>query len=246
MTFESINRSRAGGVLSRIRGVFLRRATFLVLASALGLGAGWWASDRGWGESPAPPSSTPGVLWPDPQAIGAFSLLDHHGRAFTRERLDGAWTFMFFGYTHCPDVCPTTLATLRQVETSVAERAAAPRQHVLVSVDPARDRIEVLAQYVPWFGSSFLGVTGSDDELSKLARQLGVAYFRGEAKADGSYLVEHSASIMLIDPWGRLVALFGMPHRADTIATRFLELERQVLASEGGLPPPGDPGAAES
>ena len=229
-----------------MRGVFLRRATFLVLASALGLGAGWWASDRGWGEPPSPPSSAPGVLWPDPQAIGAFSLLDHHGRAFTRERLDGAWTFMFFGYTHCPDVCPTTLATLRQVEASVSERASAPRQHVLVSVDPARDRIEVLAQYVPWFGSSFLGVTGSDDELSKLARQLGVAYFHGEAKADGSYLVEHSASIMLIDPWGRLVALFGMPHRADTIATRFLELERQVLASEGGLPPPGDPGAAES
>lgn len=241
---ESINHSRVGGLLSRVRGTFLRRASLLVLASVLGLGAGWWGSDLRRGEPPSPTSSVPGVLWPHPQPIGAFSLLDHHGRAFTRERLDGTWTFMFFGYTHCPDVCPTTLATLRQVETSVSDRASAPRQHVLVSVDPSRDRIDVLAEYVPWFGSSFLGVTGSDAELSKLARQLGAAYFRGDTNADGSYLVEHSASIMLIDPWGRLIALFGMPHRADTIATRFLELERQVLASEGGLP--GGAGPAES
>ena len=211
--------------------MWLRRAALLILASFLGLGAGWWGLGRSWLEPAPGPSQEPGVLWPNPQPIGAFSLRDHHGRAFAREQLDGAWTFLFFGYTHCPDICPTTLATLRQVENGLSEHASAPRQHVLVSVDPSRDTVEHLAKYVPWFGPTFLGVTGSEDELSKLAREVGAAYFFGEPADDGSYLVEHTASIMLIDPWGRLVALFGMPHHADTIAARFLDLERKVLAS---------------
>ena len=171
------------------------------------------------------------MLWPNPRPIGAFSLHDHHGRPFTRERLDGAWTFMFFGYTHCPDICPTTLATLRLVEQDLPARAPVPRQHVLVSVDPARDTASHLARYVTAFGSGFLGVTGSDGELSRLAREVGAAYVRGEPDDDGSYFVDHTASIMLVDPYGRLVALFGMPHDAAAITARFLELERAVLAA---------------
>ena len=80
-------------------------------------------------------------------------------------------------------------------------------------------------------GPAFLGVTGNDGELSKLAREVGAVYFRGEPGQDGSYLVDHTVSIMLIDPRGRLVAMFGMPHDAALIATRFLELERAVLAA---------------
>ena len=97
-------------------------------------------------------------------------LQDHHGRAFTRERLDGVWTFLFFGYTHCPDICPSTLATLRRVERDLPAHPPIPRQHVLVSVDPARDTVEHLARYVAAFGPEFLGVTGPDGELARLAR----------------------------------------------------------------------------
>ena len=233
LALESVKSSRPQGTLPLARGVWLRRGALLILASVLGLGAGWWAIGGSWREPASRPSQVPGVLWPHPQPIGAFSLQDHHGRAFTRERLNGVWTFMFFGYTYCPDVCPTTMATLRQIESTISEHATVPRQHVMVSVDPPRDSVERLAQYVPWFGASFIGVTGSEDELSKLARQVGAAYFRGDMRDDGSYLIEHTASVMLIDPWGRLIALFGMPHHADTIVARFLELERQVLASEG-------------
>ena len=81
------------------------------------------------------------------------------------------------------------------------------------------------------FGPAFLGVTGNDGELSKLAREVGAVFFRGEPERDGSYFVDHTASIMLIDPRGRLVALFGMPHDAVAIVTRFLELKRAVLAA---------------
>ena len=231
MRFESIDSAGTQGRPVRARRIWLRRAALLSVASALGLGAGWFALVGPW-HAPVPESrQSPGVLWPNPRPIGAFTLQDHHGRAFTRERLDGAWTFMFFGYTHCPDICPTTLATLRGVEHELAELAPAPRQHVLVSVDPARDTVEHLAAYVSSFGPAFLGVTGSDRELSGLAREVGAAFFRGEPEEDGSYFVEHTASIMLIDPRGRLIALFGMPHDTALIATRFLELERAVLAA---------------
>ena len=202
-----------------------------MLASTLGLRAGWLVLDGPRREPLPEPPALPGTLWPNSRPIGAFTLYDHQGRAFTRERLDGTWTFMFFGFTHCPDICPTTFATLRRVEHDLAAANSTPRQHVLVSVDPVRDTIAHLARYVPSFGPDFLGVTGSDDELSKLARDVGAVFFRGEPDSDGSYLVDHTASIMLIDPRGRLVALFGMPHDADSIAARFVELERAVLSA---------------
>ena len=231
MPSESIIAARARGSSPPLRHSWRRRAALLILASALGLGAGWLGLAEPW-RTPIPePAALPGVLWPNPQPIGAFTLQDHRGRAFTRERLDGTWTFMFFGYTHCPDICPTTLATLRRVEHDLVGHASAPRQHVLVSVDPDRDTLDHLAHYVSAFGPSFVGVTGSDGELSKLARQVGAVYFRGEPDDNGSYLVDHTASVMLIDPRGRLVALFGMPHDAALIGTRFLELERAVLAA---------------
>ena len=231
MPSESTTPTRAQGPRPRIRRVGLHRAALLVFASALGLAAGWIGIAGPWREPAPEPSPPPGVLWPNPRPIGAFTLQDHHRRAFTRERLEGAWTFMFFGYTHCPDICPATLATLRRVELDLPEHASAPRQHVLVSVDPARDTVEHLAGYVSSFGPAFLGVTGSDGELSKLAREVGAVFFRGEPEDDGSYFVEHTASIMLVDPRGRLVALFGMPHDAAAIAARFLDLERAVLAA---------------
>ena len=217
-----------------VRRAWRHRAALLVLASALGLGAGWLSLAGPWREPAHEASPSPGVLWPNPRPIGAFSLQDHRGRAFTHERLDGVWTFLFFGYTHCPDICPTTLATLRRVEQDLPAHPPVPRQHVLVSVDPARDTVEHLARYVAAFGPELIGVTGSDGELAKLARDVGAAYFRSEPDDDGAYFVDHTASIMLVDPHGRLVALFGMPHDAAAIAARFLELEQAAGANAVG------------
>lgn len=169
-----------------------------------------------------------GVLWPQSKALTAFTLDDHHGKAFTLDAMRGRWTVLFFGYTHCPDVCPVTLSVLSNALALMGEAGADPPQVVFVSVDPKRDSLEHLAAYVSYFDPRFLGVTGDDARLQAFARQLGVLYVLTEPDANGDYLVDHTAALFLIDPRGHLVALFHAPHSAKTIAQnipRIQELE---------------------
>ena len=171
-----------------------------------------------------------GLLWPKSKALTAFALEDHHREAFTLDRLTGRWTLLFFGYTHCPDVCPVTLTVLKNAIALMgkADADAELPQVVFVSVDPERDTLEHLAPYVSYFDPDFLGVTGSDENLATLARQLGILYLRAEPDANGDYLVDHTAAVFLIDPRGHLVALFQAPHALERIARdlpRIQELE---------------------
>jgi protein SCO1/2 len=174
----------------------------------------------------------PGLLWPQSKPLTSFALQDHgHGR-FDLERLKGTWTLLFFGYTHCPDVCPVTLAVLRNVAALMKQggKEVSPPQVVFVSVDPERDTLEHLAVYVTHFDPGFLGVTGSDEQLTGLTRQLGVLHIRTEPDAHGEYLVDHTAAVFLIDPRGHLLAVFQAPHDAVAMAENLPKIQE--------LPPP--------
>lgn len=141
-----------------------------------------------------------------------FALRDHTGAAFDAVRLIGHWSLVFFGYTHCPDICPVTLNTVHQAIDGLAEPLQADAPHVFfVSVDPDRDTAERLREYVTYFDPRFLGVTGDPTQLNKLTRGLGVAYARADGQADG-YFVDHSASLLLVSPDGRLYAVLSAPH----------------------------------
>jgi protein SCO1/2 len=198
----------------------------VVAAAALTLGAvASYVISR-----PEAPPAIDGLLWPQSKALTAFALEDHHREAFTLDRVTGRWTLLFFGYTHCPDVCPVTLSVLKNAIARMAEADADAElpQVVFVSVDPERDTLEHLASYVSHFNPGFLGVTGSDEKLAVLTRQLGILYLRTEPNADGDYLVDHTAAVFLIDPRGHLVALFQAPHAVERIArdvARIQELE---------------------
>lgn len=161
-----------------------------------------------------------GLLWPGSKPLTAFALEDHRREPFTLDRLTGHWTFLFFGYTHCPDVCPVTMSVLKNAIALMAKDGidSESPQVVFVSVDPERDTLEHLAAYVGYFSADFFGVTGSEANLKDFARQLGVLYIRSEPDADGNYLVDHTAAVFLIDPRGHLVALFQAPHDAQRIA----------------------------
>ncbi len=161
-----------------------------------------------------------GLLWPQSKALTAFTLEDHHHEAFTLDRITGRWTLLFFGYTHCPDVCPVTLSVLKNAVALMGESGhdAEPPQVVFVSVDPARDSLDHMAAYVSHFNPDFLGVSGGDEALTAFARQLGVLYIRAEPDADGNYLVDHTAAVFLMDPRGHLVALFHAPQSVQALA----------------------------
>jgi len=149
---------------------------------------------------------------PEPSALPEFSLLDQTGAAVNAGTFRGQWDLVFFGFTNCPDICPTTLQTLAnaRAELVAAEATTLPRI-VLVSVDPERDTPELLGQYVDYFGDDNLAVTGDLEEVKKLADGLGI-YFEKAPTEDGNYGVDHSAAVLVIDPNGGFSALFSAPH----------------------------------
>ncbi len=167
-----------------------------------------------------------------PRAISAFALTDHRGAPFTQERLKGKWSLLFFGFTFCPDICPITLATIRQFEQLLNETdpdAAAQLQVAMISVDPQRDTAEKLAQYMGYFSTDYLGVTGRYIDIFNLGRQLNIA-FGYQPVENGEYLVSHSGEIILINPSGEFHGFFKMPHDPEKMAENF----RVVLAGEAG------------
>lgn len=157
-------------------------------------------------------------LYPEPRELQPFQLLDDQGRSFGPERLRRKWTLAFLGFTRCPDVCPTAMATLRQFKSLIADQAlAADTQVLMISLDPEFDTPERLGQYVRQFDPSFIGVTGPLAELQPLARQLHVVYELGADHGTERAELMHSDQILLFDPEGRLAGFFKAPHNAGNL-----------------------------
>jgi len=183
---------------------------------------------------PQPPQLSQGTLLPSAKPVTDFQLTDHRGQPFTLENLKDNWTFAFFGYTHCPDVCPTSMAMLAQVQRTLEQQDGLDKlpQVVFVSVDPERDTTALLAQFVPYFHPDFIGVSGDQHNTLKLSRQLGILYGKTENSAGDNYLVDHSAAIILLDPDGAFRAVFGVPHDPDLIASDFLAIKNYYEATQ--------------
>lgn len=182
---------------------------------------------------PPPPQLAQATLLPSPRSIAAFKLVDDKGAPFTPERLKGHWTLAFFGYTHCPDVCPTALGMLAQMTSKLQAdgRVATLPQSLFVSVDPQRDTPQVLASYVRYFNPDFIGATGSPEELLSFTRQLGILYLPSQGSGEENYEIDHSAAIILFDPDGNYHALFNVPYNADTMAADFLKITEYYEAT---------------
>jgi protein SCO1/2 len=163
------------------------------------------------------------TLFPDPKPLTAFALTDHQNRVFDLASLKSKWSFLFFGYTHCPDICPTTLTILARARDNIAKSGVGAEdiQIVFISVDPNRDTASKLKQYVDYFDTTFLGVTGDDAQIGNLAGQLGAAYQVAITPGMENYPVYHSAAVFLVDPQARYHAVFTPPLDAGVISTRF-------------------------
>jgi protein SCO1/2 len=199
----------------------------IVLGGLLAMTAGLLAWLQVWTppviHTPPQISTKAATLLPQLKPLPPFSLKDQQGNTFDNQRLMGQWTFLNFGYTHCPDVCPTTLALLADMHNRLQlSKQKSPYEIAFVSIDPERDSQQRLAEYVGYFDPLFLGVRGDNAALQQLTRPLGILYQKVSTPNSAmGYVMDHSASIALIDPQGRYYALFSPPHDVQMMVEDF-------------------------
>ena len=158
--------------------------------------------------------------------------MDDEKGVFDLKSLESRWSFIFFGFMYCPDICPTTLYDLSLVKREMVALGISESdiQFVFISVDPARDKAAQIQRYVQYFDPAFLGATGSIGQLTNLTRQLG-APFRAEPETSTNvYEVTHSSAVYLVDPLGHYAGIISPPFVASDVAAQFAELYR---ANEG-------------
>ena len=193
----------------------MRPRNFLV-AFVLGtaIAAGLWLTLSSLQSAAVPNAAT---ILPATIELPQFSLLDQHGQTIGKDVFAGEWDLVFFGFTHCPDICPLTLQLLSQVKQRLSDAGHQPLPRiVLVSVDPQRDTPAAIKSYINYFGEVHLGITGDLDELRKLAAPLFI-FFEKRAGDGDDYAVDHSTVVLVVDPQSRLTALFSAPHRIEDL-----------------------------
>jgi protein SCO1 len=200
-----------------------RLPIWVILVAAVAAGAGLWLSQR-YFSAPPTPALQNAVLYPAPRAVPEFRLDQANGPPLDLASWRGHWNVVYFGYTSCPDVCPTTLAVFKQAwkELGVLKEKI---RFDFISVDPQRDTPEQLAKYVAFFSPDFIAATGGDEELTKLTHALGLMYAR-TTDANGAVQVDHSGSAVIIDPQGRLIGMFRPPFTAGEIVADLTTLSR--------------------
>jgi protein SCO1 len=186
---------------------------YLVLAVAVAAGLGLVAGQR-WFAAPAVPELQNGLAYPAPRPLTDFALDAGDGGVLDHAALRGRWNLVFIGFTHCPDVCPTTLSQLADVQ----KRLQQPPRIVFVSVDPERDTPERAAEYAGHFGTDIIAATADHARLASFTRGLGMVYMQSPLDT-GGYTVDHSASVAVVDPALNLVAQLRPPLDPAKIAT---------------------------
>ena len=195
------------------------------------------------------PASSPieGFFWPDQMQLRQFDLIGHDNQKFDVRRLSNHWSFVFFGYTHCPDICPITMNTLRQVREKLHQGTNPDMDQtalVFISVDGERDTPDRLRDYIESFGEGFIAASGTKPQIESLTTQFGVPWSidkhaegqnhdnqaeiqNHDNHAEGQdYLVNHSGAIFLISPEATLASIYQPPHDADEIADRFMQIQK--------------------
>jgi len=151
--------------------------------------------------------------------LPAFSLPYGDNKLLSEADLKGKWSVLFFGFTHCPDICPNTLNEMNGVVTQLANDQLTVPEVVFITVDPVRDTVEKMAEYVGYFNDNFIGVSGDLTDITALTTELGiVASYTADANGGDNYNVDHTASMLLIDPELRVRAKLNPPHKLETIS----------------------------
>lgn len=163
-----------------------------------------------------------GFLFETPRRFNDFSLIDHQNRPFTRQQLQEKWSLIYFGFTHCPDICPTALTEIKRTLDNLPQAMRDNTRVVLVTLDPARDTPAILQQYVNAFDPAFIGVTGEFLDIRRFANEVNVAFAKTPLGDD--YTIDHSTHLVLINPKGDYHAFFRPPFTSDTLGITLPEI----------------------
>lgn len=166
------------------------------------------------------------ILLPQSRALPALSLTDENGAAQAVDQLKGHWTLLFFGYTFCPDICPTTLAELRQVQRQLPPEALARLRVTMVSIDPARDTPAQLKQYLGYYNAGYTGLTGELADIQALASAVSIPFIPGDTSKE-HYTVDHSGNLALIGPDGRQRGFIRAPLNPAKLAAQLPQVLKQ-------------------
>jgi protein SCO1 len=224
----------------------LNHKLIIAVAAVAAMSAGFWLSSMQQADETSPAelkekelaearsnfSPIQGTILSPARKLSIPALSKDNGETFTLDDLSGHWSLLFFGYTNCPDICPVTMGVVAKAKkTATANNHIFP-QVVFVSVDPDRDRLEMLSDYVRYFDKDFIGVTGKPALIKALALQMSVVYMKVPAENTAetgskddvnanNYTVDHSSALLLLNPEGKLAAFFNPPHDAKTILKDF-------------------------
>jgi protein SCO1 len=203
--------------MSRTQSIALAAIVAIVAVTSGILSARWLLKHQ----AGAQPAVTTATLLVPPRPLPPLALVDQNNQPFGADRLRGGWSFVFFGFTSCPDVCPVTMSALAQTRKLLADLPEPSRPRVvMISVDPERDTPERLAAYVKGFDPAFVGATGTKPAIDELAKRMGVLVATRPLDGD-AYTVDHTTSLFLVGPDGALRALFSAPHEPDKIAADY-------------------------
>lgn len=171
------------------------------------------------------------VLFDTPRIFKTVGLETTEGKTFTVDSLKGNWTLLYFGFTFCPDICPTTLARLNQLDKSLKtydSNVAKRVRYMMVSVDSKRDTVKKLKDYLAFFNKDFIGVTGDEKYMDALTRQLNVVYSKLDETGKDDYQMEHSAQVIIINPQGDFQGYIRPDFDVDKLLPAFRNLNRTL------------------
>lgn len=152
-----------------------------------------------------------------PKIGGDFSVIDHNGVVFTQENLKDKYSLVFFGFTHCPDICPTAMTVLSEVYDKLSDKQKSQTQVIMASIDPERDTVAVMKDYMAAFNESFIGLSGTEDQMKDMAKKYLVYHVKRPTDDGSTYTVDHSGYVYLLGPDGRYVKHFSHKSNASEI-----------------------------
>jgi len=202
----------------------------LVVTAVIAMSAGLWLAQSS--KNNQPPLSAPhiqGAIYTSDKPVKPFKLINHLGDDFTNSNLNGHWSIVFVGYTHCPDICPTTLSLMSEVHREMSLQKVNPPNVLFLSIDPERDTPEVMKTYVEYFNPEFTGITGELSNIKTLTQDLNAVYRKapglsGEITKD-DYLMDHSSALMLINPKGNLQSILTAPHTPGNVIESIIKTQ---------------------